>query len=206
MRSQLVSYASGNGALSFTWLKNNNFTGRKVTLADVKRFLANPKNAHYSKYRIYRMGGQFMLAAYVVRVDDTTLQIGDGIYHYKVEGELFQVGPNRFGEFNTSFTFDIDHDGSKREFALKNVNNIMALLFFLNNEEELNKQNANYDIVITPRAKQESKAERLGNMLFALETDLHTMKTRMENGKDWREVWTPVIENLERLKAEIKGK
>jgi hypothetical protein len=42
-------------------------------------------------------------------------------------------------------------------------------------------------------------------MLFALETDLHTMKTRMENGKDWREVWTPVIENLERLKAEIKG-
>jgi len=89
---KLHVYASGDGALHFSWLENGVAPGRKVKLSEAKRHFNNTKdceNLRERKFRLVVINGRPCLVAPIKRVGPKCLE-REGIkfrYEYKLKGE-----------------------------------------------------------------------------------------------------------------------
>lgn len=154
MNEKLSCYASGDGSLSFVWLQEEYSlgrkrqlipdwiaSGRKVMLIDVENFLSNGRGAELldSGMRLYRLNGDYCLATLVERLSRSDLKIGDTTYSYTI-----MRPDHNWIDFNFMICFR-DEDDNVRD--VKNLCKRSAILFFLKNEEEMLKQDKEFDHV-----------------------------------------------------------
>lgn len=136
----LKCYASGNGALSFCWIRNGNGSGRHVTVADAKAYLASDeaKSLRESGDRVCCVDGKNpILVAPVKRVSPDILELNGKRYSYVINrGDLFFQRDNHVREVSL-YLKSVEHG-----IDVKNLNTIMACVFFLNNERTLVEQKA----------------------------------------------------------------
>lgn len=136
---KLECYASGNGALHFVWLRNGMGTGRSVTIQDAKGYLLTDEAKHFrvDAYRVCCVDTVHpVLVAPVKRISSDVLELKGKQYSYLInKGDLFFQKDNTVRE--CSLYVKTEHGQE-----VKNLNTILALVFFLNHEGILTEQKA----------------------------------------------------------------
>ena len=147
----LKTYASGDGSISFVWVKDSDriqTVGESVTESDVSEFLRIPENEkRWEGWDILDLGMddrvyQIRLARNVERPFHTSLKLFmDGVtYSYAYDQRLAEsmgIGFRHNGEL-TGFwrVTDVEREpGLKSLEKVVNLDVISSLCFFLNNEE-----------------------------------------------------------------------
>ncbi len=136
---QLFHYASGDGALHFTWAGMEYpypATGRTVKRWHVLRFLRSKDGQRLAKdgWKPYFINGFWVLVRTVVRKNKNTLAIGERRFTYKapkrkeVRDYHFKVWAKSDKELRPVY-------GPKYE--VKNLSIRAVLLYFLNHEKQL---------------------------------------------------------------------
>jgi YHS domain-containing protein len=126
--SRLIIYASGSGALSFTFRRDNEAISEKVTKADVRQFLKRKENKRFQNRIIINDSGYVALANPVKRINSYTLEMGGKEFYYSKQNDK-----NEFTSYNTNFNTEMC-DGEV--WKVQHLSTISELLYFLNNEEK----------------------------------------------------------------------
>lgn len=121
----LTFYGSGNGALSFCWQRNGKATGRQVTLEEAERL--KDLQDYLSNYQMIVIYGIPYAYEPVLRLDQEHVVYNAKKYRYTRQHEQ---------SFNV-FYFD---EEDQQEHEVKNLNIKGAIMFFVNNEEEIRKE------------------------------------------------------------------
>ena len=140
----LKSYASGNGSISFVWVSENTPNGEclseAVTESDVSEWLLLPENRHFYNWVILDLSiraknnipHQICLYKTVERPFGSSrkLTFEGKTYKYSEHGD-------RDGSFHPSNVdfYLINSAGNWSKKPVKNMDIILALCFFLDNEE-----------------------------------------------------------------------
>jgi hypothetical protein len=130
----LKCYASGDGALHFTWLAGDKATGRTVTLAEAQAFLDSPDGEHLKEkgWRVVVLNRVHpVLVADVRRLNDDTLIF---------EGREYVYSHDTTNVFWTRDRYVQDHClslMSEKVIEVRNCNTRAAIRHFLNNEKWL---------------------------------------------------------------------
>jgi hypothetical protein len=134
----LVCYASGNGSLSFCWVRGGNATGRKVTVADAKGYLETDRVLREKNYRVCCVDGVHpIVVAPVKRVSAQCLELDGRQYNYTInKGDLFYQRDNEVREVSL-YLYAVED-----AYQVRNLNTISAIVFFLNHEKTLTEQMA----------------------------------------------------------------
>lgn len=137
---ELACYASGSGALSFTWQSydhasgNRISTGRPVTLEDARRWMGTSDRATHLVRQNWKLwggsGGGPLLVADIERIGLNTLRVRDNQYIYAID----QTDPfyRRDGEVR-SVSLMLTREGNE----YRNIGLLSSVAFFLNHEKDL---------------------------------------------------------------------
>lgn len=145
----LMTYAPGDGAISFVWTVNvdrNKSVNEPVTESDISEFLRIPENEERWKgWDILDMGKDFKyrLAKNVERPFHSSRKlVMDGkTYRYAFDERMMSSG-NWFQHDGRTTVF---FEGARGTKVVKNTEIILALCFFLNNEEAFCRRKAQSD-------------------------------------------------------------
>lgn len=140
----LNCYASGDGALHFCWLLGGVATGRHTTMQDVKRFLRS-KNGKWWREKGYKavlINTLPCIVAPVRRTGANEVSLYDRTYKY--QSTETEKGEHRAHSTKVTTIMDRYDDGTtvipERTVEVKHISTIMAIVHFLNHEQEIASQ------------------------------------------------------------------
>ena len=140
----LKGYASGSGAISFTWVSEQNPNGEcvseTVTESDVSEWMRLPEQSHFAGYEILDLSiSSKRVAPHQVCLFKPAIRPFGKSKTLEFDGDTFRYA--RYGGYdeNVFHPYDVDFyevdDGVASRAAVVNVSVITSLCFFLNNEE-----------------------------------------------------------------------
>ena len=136
----LHSYASGSGAISFTWQNHRReASGHPITESDISEYLEIPAVAERFKgWQIFDSSDSIwpVLVHPVKRRGKVKLETDGETYRYE-----HPVSPTYvFSDYNTTFSFNPNGRALHKDWTkLKNLNLKVRMLYFLNHEDAMVK-------------------------------------------------------------------
>lgn len=136
----LRCYASGDGALHFTWIAGGVATGRPVTGAEAQAWLDSPNENHLrdAGWRVVMIGTRPILVAPVARINENTLSLRGRNYEYTIDQSNIFWQRDRHVMQSCLSLVTKDDDG--QPVNVRNVSTIACIAHFLNYEKVLASQ------------------------------------------------------------------
>jgi hypothetical protein len=135
---QLKCYASGDGALHFSYVENDKATGRKVTLEDAENYLKNDPDSSVLRaagWRAIILDSQPVLVAKIFRVNENTLNLDGQEFRYNIRENSLWTDSGHC----TDYFLDIECVVDDAIIPVNNYSMRACLRHFINNEAKLPK-------------------------------------------------------------------
>ena len=133
-KGELHCYASGDGALHFSWVNPKGIaSGAKVTEGEVRAYLNLEAAKHLRErgWRPFCLWGQWCLIADVRRLGPNKLQYEGTEYAYSVDGEVTTCTQQNYHRLTITFVRD------EEPFEVRNLSVKAAITHYLTYEEEI---------------------------------------------------------------------
>lgn len=131
-KGRLVCYASGNGALHFTWCWGDTANSERVTLGEVERYLetAAAKHLRENGWRPAYINQHWCLIADIKRTGEDTVTVRGKEYRYRLLSDRVESP----GSYHQIIVTTEDHGHT---FEVKHLSTVCSILHFLQHEDRI---------------------------------------------------------------------